>query len=339
MATTIPILGPIAQDAEFFGGTSFASFSELFNNADQDVILEIFSPGGSVLEGLAIFDLIAGSDKNVTAKIIGLAGSIASIIPLAAAKVIMTENAKFFIHNPKIEVAGDVEDLEAAAQTVKEIEQRLIAIYASHSTLGKRMLDQLMKAETSFSAEEALEAGFIDEIIEPVKAVAQMDDKKINAIMKKSLLETAQDLLSFSKNRKDDEKDEKAAALVEENRDKKLEQEMKSFKDDLEQSEEATNEFQKVLDELQSEMGKKDEQIAAQQKTIEGITEQFNELKTLISGSRQPASPTAMSVGHQSQEQSRESSSRAFAYGGIFQNHLKEIKERHTKEFGYRAQR
>ena len=338
MASTIPIFGPIAQDADLFGGTSFASFSELFNNADQDVTLEIFSPGGSVLEGLAIFDLIAGSDKNVTAKIIGLAGSIASIIPLAAAKVIMTENAKFFIHNPKIEVAGDVEDLEAAAQTVKEIEQRLIAIYASHSTLGKRMLDQLMKAETSFSAEEALEAGFIDEIIEPVKAVAQMDDKKINAIMKKSLLETAKALLDFSKNAKQDNEENKNA-LIEENRDEKLEQEMKSFKDDLEQSEETKNEFQKILEDLQSEMGKDKEEIVQLKKLNEGIREQFNELKTFISGSIHPASPNAMSVGHQSQEQSRENSSRAFAHGGLFANHMKEIKERHTKEFGYRAQR
>ena len=336
MASTIAILGPIAQDADLFGGTSFASFQSQFNESDQDVTLEIFSPGGSVLEGLAIFDLIAGSDKDVTAKIIGLAGSIASIIPLAADRIVMTENAKFFIHNPKIEVAGDVEDLQAAAQTIKQIEQRLIGIYAEGSNLGKRKLDDLMKAETTFSAEEALEAGFIDEIIEPVKAVALMEDNKIKAIMKKSLLETAQDILNFSKNKKETPE---ASAIVEEKRDEKLEAEMKSFKEDLEQSEEASNDIHKVLESLQAEMGKKDEEIAQQAKTIAGITQQFDELKTLIAGSKKPAGAFATQVGHQSQEQSRSGQDRAFAHGGLFQSHLKEISENHTKTFGYKAQR
>ena len=336
MAQTISILGPIAQDADLFGGVSFASFSEQFNGlTDKDITLEIFSPGGSVLEGLAIFDLIAGSDKNITAKIIGVAGSIASVIALAADNVVMTENAKFFIHNPKIEVAGDVEDLQAAAQTVKQIEQRLIDIYASKSNLGKRTLDQLMKAETTFSADEALEAGFISEILEPVKAVALMDDKKINFIMKKSLLESAQDLLSFAKTSKEPEK---AAAVVEEKREEKVEQEIKSFKEDLEKSEDDANDLHKVLEDLQSEMANMRETIVQKDKTIEGITEQFNELKTLIAGSKKPVAAQAM-TGHQSQEQSRGGQDRPFAFGGLFQTHMKEITERHTKNFGYKANR
>lgn len=335
MATTIPILGPIAQDAEFFGGTSFASFSELFNNADQDVILEIFSPGGSVLEGLAIFDLIQGSDKNVTAKIIGLAGSIASIIPLAADKIVMTENAKFFIHNPKIEVAGDVEDLQEAAKTVKAIELRLISIYAERSNLGKRMLDDLMKAETTFSAEEALEAGFIDEIVEPIKAVALMDDPKLNSIMKKSFLEKAQDILDFAKKPKETNQDN----LVNEQKEATLEKEMKAFKEDLQEAEEASTILDQKLEEFQSLLAKKDEQIEAQEKTIQSISDDFKELKTMIAGSKKPATAVAMSVGHQSQEQSRAGQDKAFAYGGLFSERIKEIAENHVSKFGYKAQR
>lgn len=333
MATTIPILGPIAQDADLFGGTSFASFSELFNNADQDVTLEIFSPGGSVLEGLAIFDLIAGSDKNVTAKIIGLAGSIASIIPLAADRVIMTENAKFFIHNPKIEVAGDVEDLQEAAKTVKAIEQRLIAIYAEASNLGRRLLDDLMKAETTFSAKEALKAGFIDEIVEPVKAVALMDDPKFNSIMKKSFLEKAQDILDFAKSKKETTQDN----IVNEQKEETLEKEMKAFKEDLQEAEEASTALDDKLAEFQKLLAIKDEQIEAQEKTIQSISDDFKELKTLIAGSKKPANAVAMSVGHQSQEQSRELNSRAFAYGGLFSERMKEIADRHVNNFGYKA--
>lgn len=327
----ISILGPIGPDADFIGGASFASFSNSFNSdPDPEVTVEIFSPGGSVIEGLAIYDLIRSSEKQVTTKVIGMAGSIASIIALAGDRVTMSENAQFFIHNPKIEISGDVEDLQQAAILVSKIEARLIDIYSSRSKLGKRILDKLMKDETTFNAEQALEAGFVDEIVEPIKATALLINK-FKSNMDKSIKERLEDMVNYFTPEVKPEA-QAAVAVAEE---AKAEEEIKEVSNEtLSVAEEATLLNQR-LDSLQQALAAKDQQISDLTKALEVSNQDTAELKTLISGTIKPKAVSAMSVGHL--EKARPDLT-AFAYGGPWSERQKEIKERHNKTYGYGAQ-
>ena len=331
----ISILGPIGSDADFFGGTSFASFQSEFNAiSEPEVTIEIFSPGGSVLEGLAIYDLIRGSEKTVTTKVIGLAGSIASIIALAADRVQITENAEFFIHNPQIDVTGDAEDLAEKAQLIQKIENRLIDIYASSSNIPPATLNDLMKAETSFNASEALEAGFATEIIAPVKAVALLTNK-FKKTMGKSITTRLADMAAFFDTAK--AKSEEADKVLEETKEDQDKETIAETSSELPSTEEIAAEIATQLDSFQSvaaELTAKNEELT---KALAERNADMDELKKLISGTIKPTSVNAMGVGHQGFEQPKAAQNTPFAYGGVYQNRLKEIKEKHANNYGYKA--
>ena len=66
---------------------------------DTSVLLRINSPGGSVIDGLAIYDAVNRLPQKVTSRIEGIAASMASVVALAADEVIMSENSLYMIHN------------------------------------------------------------------------------------------------------------------------------------------------------------------------------------------------------------------------------------------------
>ena len=70
-----------------------ASFIDALPDSVQEIELRINSPGGSVFEGYAIFNLLRDSGLRIVAKIDGLAASIATVIALAADEVVMGETA------------------------------------------------------------------------------------------------------------------------------------------------------------------------------------------------------------------------------------------------------
>ena len=132
--------------------------------SDYDTItLHINSEGGSVLHGLSIFNAILTSPAQTIAHIEGVAASMAGIIPLAADKVIMNDFARIMLHNPFI-------PNQKAKATEKE--QRGLDNFSGilTQTMARRGFDQtaaakILEAETWFTAEQAKEAGLVDEII------------------------------------------------------------------------------------------------------------------------------------------------------------------------------
>jgi ATP-dependent protease ClpP protease subunit len=134
--------------------------------------LVISSGGGSVTEGMAIADLIANYPEETTATGIGLVASIATVVLLSADKVKMTENAFMMIHRPWSYTMGNADELEATAELLDKMEAKLLDIYTASVIKRKGSQDNLenkitemMAAETWLTAQEALEFGFIDEIV------------------------------------------------------------------------------------------------------------------------------------------------------------------------------
>ena len=143
--------------------------------ADKDPLtLRINSPGGSVVEAQAIYNLIAGRKGETTVKIDGLAASAASYIMLAGDRIEIAENAMVMIHNAWSIAMGNAEDLRNTAAVLDKFDEVLLAGYVARSSGKKNRLDfaEAMKAETWLSAAEAVEWGLADAIGQPLKVAA-----------------------------------------------------------------------------------------------------------------------------------------------------------------------
>lgn len=164
----IDILGEISESVN-----SYNTVQREINNAKgKELNLVISSGGGSVTEGMAIADLIANYPEETTATGIGLVASIATVVLLSADKVKMTDNAFMMIHRPWSYTMGNADELEATAELLDKMEAKLLDIYTASviKRKGKQKdlenkITEMMAAETWLTAKEALEFGFIDEIV------------------------------------------------------------------------------------------------------------------------------------------------------------------------------
>ena len=125
---------------------------------DQTPVIRINSPGGSVFDGIAIYNLL--KSRGVKTIVDGVAASIASIIFLAGDEREMSEGSVLMIHNPWTFSGGDAEQLRKEADVLDSLKASLMDIYTSKTGLEESELSALMDAETWFSAEEAIEKGF-----------------------------------------------------------------------------------------------------------------------------------------------------------------------------------
>lgn len=155
-------------------GTNAEDVAFALNNLDPaaKLTVRLNSAGGDVFDGLTIHNLLKGRG-NLDVVIDGFAASIASIIAMAGDRVLMSDNASFMIHNPWTIVLGDAEDMRREAQTLDKIKSQLITTYGKKSDLSEKQLGELMDAETWFTADEAKESGFVDEVIDPGEASAE----------------------------------------------------------------------------------------------------------------------------------------------------------------------
>ncbi len=184
-------------DLVFLGldGTSFQTVNDFIKSIPEDdtaIDLSIHSNGGSVIEGVAIYDAIRASGKEVSAVVEGSADSIASVILLSAPKENrkMRPNASMVIHNPSVEVwalsSGGVsaDELKAWADSLEQAKERILDIYVDRTGTDRRVLSDLMDKETNLTAIKAKELGFISEIIAPNTNVTKskiMANSKLSA--------------------------------------------------------------------------------------------------------------------------------------------------------------
>lgn len=136
----------------------------------------INSPGGSVFEGVAIYNIIARQQAVKVVKIDGLAGSIASVIAMAGDRVEIAANGILMIHNPWSIVVGDATEMRKAAETLDTIRETILGTYAARAAendgASAEELGAMMDAESWLKADQALEAGLADVVIDAVDIAA-----------------------------------------------------------------------------------------------------------------------------------------------------------------------
>jgi ATP-dependent Clp protease protease subunit len=148
----------------YWGASAAGLIAALVTAAGQPVCLHINSPGGDVFEARAMAAAIAGYGGKVEAQIDGLCASAATYVALAASSVSMVDGALLMIHNSWTIAYGDKTDLRGTADLLEKIDGTIVADYAKKTKATADQVQTWMDAETWFTAQEALDAGFIDEI-------------------------------------------------------------------------------------------------------------------------------------------------------------------------------
>lgn len=157
---------------DWLGMVNAKSLKEQMPSNKDPLTLRINSPGGSVVEAQAIYNLIAGRSGETTVKIDGLAASAASYIMLAGDRIEIAENAMVMIHNAWSIAMGNAEDLRNTAAVLDKFDEVLLAGYVARGKKNRDEFAEAMKAETWFSASEAVEWGLADAMGQPLKVAA-----------------------------------------------------------------------------------------------------------------------------------------------------------------------
>lgn len=183
----IDIYGAIVPDHWVWGDddvdTSAASFKKQLQNFEDidEIVVNINSPGGSVFEGVTIFNMLKNHKAKIIVNIEGLAASIASVIAMAGDEVRMPSNAMVMIHNAMGGGFGNANELRKFADDLEKINQTVVNSYLTKNpSMDQVQLQSLLDAESWLNANEALELGFVDEVVRSVEAVAQINTDLLN---------------------------------------------------------------------------------------------------------------------------------------------------------------
>jgi ATP-dependent Clp protease protease subunit len=150
------------------------------------IIVNINSYGGDVNHGISIHDLLAEHKAKVTTVIHGHTASAATIISQAGDVRKMSDNALFLVHPASIIAIGNSQDIKTALSDLEKVDGTIAGIYAKRT---KKDLTEIVNIMNRFegrgewlTASEAQELGFIDEVFEPMKAVASVDPENLTKL-------------------------------------------------------------------------------------------------------------------------------------------------------------
>lgn len=161
---TIYLYDVIVSD-DFWGGVSALTFAKELAATKTPVInLRINSPGGDVFAARAMESAIREHSSTIVAHIDGEAASAATYVAIAADKVKISESGFFMVHKAWSIALGNADDMLQMAALLEKVDETLVTTYANHTGKTADEIRQWMAAETWFTAQEALDAGFVDEI-------------------------------------------------------------------------------------------------------------------------------------------------------------------------------
>lgn len=131
----------------------------------EELVVRINSGGGSVMAGQEIYSMLAGRN-DVKIKIESLAGSAASVIAMAS-KSEISPVAMIMIHNVTMSGAsGDYRDMRKNAEILQQMNAALAGAYVAKTGKDENTILKLMDRETWLTANQALEMGFVDAIMQ-----------------------------------------------------------------------------------------------------------------------------------------------------------------------------
>lgn len=142
----------------------------LWHRTDPKCEIEfiINSPGGSVIEGMALFDyltMLRRAGHKITTTTLGMAASMGGILLQAGDHRVMGKEAYILIHEVAFGAGGKIGEVEDSVAFSKMIQKRILDILSSRSTMTAKQIDAKWKRKDWWlDSDEALKLGFVDEV-------------------------------------------------------------------------------------------------------------------------------------------------------------------------------
>jgi ATP-dependent Clp protease, protease subunit len=162
-------VGEMDRELGFNAGTVSRFLSRVMNEGGGDIHVNIFSKGGDMFEGYAIYGLFKNYiGGKVTMRVVGIAASAASIIINAAddGEIEIDEAAWIMIHNAKGLAMGDHREMNNRSEQIEKLQASMENIYAERTGKSRDKIKSWMDAETFFNADDAVREGFADRKVE-----------------------------------------------------------------------------------------------------------------------------------------------------------------------------
>jgi ATP-dependent Clp protease protease subunit len=133
---------------------------------EKDIYLYINSPGGSVTAGMAIFDTMQWISNDVATVAMGLAASMGQFLLSAGTKGkrYALPHAKIMMHQPSGGLGGTASDIKILAEQIIQTKKEMAELIAEHTGKSIDQIESDSDRDRWFTAQEALEYGFIDHV-------------------------------------------------------------------------------------------------------------------------------------------------------------------------------
>lgn len=147
---------------------------------DRDIYLYINSPGGSVTAGMAVYDTMQYVKPDVTTVGMGLAASMGQFLLTAGApgKRLITPHTRLLMHQPSGGAGGSATDIRINADLILKMKKELAEITAQRTGKSVEQIEADADRDHWFSAQEALEYGFVDRVISTPQEIGRRADQQ-----------------------------------------------------------------------------------------------------------------------------------------------------------------
>ncbi|MGG1847084.1 head maturation protease, ClpP-related [Bacillus wiedmannii] len=160
---------------------------KLSNVKDGDIHLYINSFGGSVFDGISIYNQLKRHSSKVIVHVDGIAASAASLIAMAGDEIIMPANSMLMVHRASTFAWGNREVFEQQLNALDKIDQSVTNTYMNRFIGERSEMEELLKNETWLTAEECKAFGLCDEIADEIEEPSEEqspEDVKNNLFQK-----------------------------------------------------------------------------------------------------------------------------------------------------------
>ena len=149
----------------------------------KDIWLYINSPGGSVTAGMAIFDVMQWIPNDVATVAMGMAASMGQFLLSAGApgKRYATPHARIMMHQPSGGIGGTASDIKIQAEQLLHIKKQMAELIAQHTGQSVEQIEMDSDRDRWFTAEQAKEYGFVDQVITKATMAGPGSDNPVTA--------------------------------------------------------------------------------------------------------------------------------------------------------------
>ena len=135
--------------------------------APNNINVRINSVGGDVFAAHAIYNILKSNPANIIAVVDGLCASAATIVAMAADKIVMPSNSVMMVHKPSAMLFGSYnsDDMDKMSETLDIVQNSIVAAYVAKTGRDPKDLAALMDQEKWMTAQEAKDEGFCDDVI------------------------------------------------------------------------------------------------------------------------------------------------------------------------------